>query len=109
MDITTLQESNDTLTVKPRCSALVARNAADFALSLMSMQRHGLRLEIDLSGVRHVDGAGLGALMTCSHAMQRGGCQMVLTQIEKNVEAELQACGLGMLLGRATVQAQHAF
>ena len=102
MNITTLRSSTDTLTVQPRCSALVARNAAAFAEGLMPMRRLGLRLEIDLSEVRQLDGAGMGALLTCGHAMQREGCQMVLTQVDAALQAALQACGLDQLIGWST-------
>lgn len=98
MDITTLQTSHNTRTVLPRCSTLVARNAADFAVSLMSIPCLGLRLEIDLSGVRHVDSAGAGALLTCGQALKRRDCQMVLIGVEGQVKADLNACGLAGFL-----------
>jgi anti-anti-sigma factor len=109
MEMTTLQMSDDTHTVQPRCGALVARNAADFAVALMPMRRRGLRLEIDLSLLRHVDSAGVGALLTCSHALQREGCEMVLTRVEPNLQDELQACGLERLLARSGEPARMAF
>jgi anti-anti-sigma factor len=104
MDIITLRFSDNNCTVQPLYSALVARNAANFAVSLMRMSRFGLRLEVDLSRLRHMDGAGMGALVTCSHAMQRGGCQMVLTHVAQHLKDELRACGLNKLLGRSTAQ-----
>jgi anti-anti-sigma factor len=98
MDIKTLSFSNDTLTVQPVCGALVARNAAAFAVAILPLLRSGLRLEINLSSVQYLDGAGLGALLSCRHAMQRLGCALVLTQVRPHVETELQACGLQSLL-----------
>lgn len=98
MDIKTLSFSNDTLTVQPLVAALVARNAADFAGSLQPLQRSGLRLQINFSSVDRVDGAGVGALLSCRHAMQRQGCTLVLTQVQPHLELELQACGLQALL-----------
>ena len=99
MNITTLRTSTGTRTVQPHCSALVARNAADFAECLMSMCCLGQRLEIDLSDVRQMDGAGMGALLTCGHALQREGCQMVLTQVDAQLQVAMQACGLDKLIG----------
>lgn len=98
MDIKTLSFSTDTLTVQPVCSALVARNAATFAVAILPLLRSGLRLEINLSSVDHVDGAGLGALLSCRHAMQRLNCALVLTRVQPHLEMELEACGLQALL-----------
>ena len=78
MDIKTLSFSPDTLTVQPDCGALVARNAATFAVAVLRLLRQGMHLEVDLSSVRHIDGAGVGALLTCRHAMQREGCTLLL-------------------------------
>ena len=109
MDITTLRFSDNSCTVQPHCGALVARNAADFAVSLMPMRRRGLRLEIDLSLLRHVDSAGIGALLTCSRAFRSEGCEMVLTRVEQHLQDELQACGLERLLARSGEPARMAF
>jgi len=98
MDIKTLSFSNDTLTVQPLCSELVVRNAATFAVAIQPLLRSGLRLEINLSSVQYVDGAGLGALLSCRHAVQRLGCALVLTQVQPHLETELKACGLQSLL-----------
>lgn len=98
MDIKTLSFSHDTLTVQPDCGALVARNAATFAVAMLPLLRAGMRLEINLSSVQHIDGAGLGALLTCQHAMRREGCTLVLTQVRAHVEAELDACGMHSLI-----------
>jgi anti-anti-sigma factor len=98
MEIKTLSIRNDTLTVQPVCGALVARNAARFAGALQPLLRYGLRLELNLSNVDRLDGAGLGALLSCGHAMRRLGCTLVLTQVQPHVERELQACGLQALL-----------
>lgn len=98
MDIVTLSFSHDTLTVQPVCRALVARNAASFAGAIVPLLRSGLRLEINLSSVQYLDGAGLGALLSCRHDMQRLGCVLVLTQVQPLLQAELKACGLQSLL-----------
>lgn len=102
MDIKTLSFSNDTLTVQPVVAALVARNAASFAGALEPLLRAGLRLEINLSSVGWIDGAGVGALLSCRHAMQRLGCTLVLTQVQPHLERELKACGLQALLAPAS-------
>jgi anti-anti-sigma factor len=98
MDIKTLSFSHDTLTVQPMCGALVARNAATFAVSMLPLLRPGLCLEIDLSSVGHIDGAGVGALVTCQHALQRQGCTLLLTQVKAHIKEELTACGLQALI-----------
>ena len=98
MDIKTLSFSNEALTVQPLCGALVARNAATFALAILRLLRPGQRLEINLSSVVHMDGAGLGAMLTCRHAMQRLGCSVVLIEVQEHLKQELQACGLQALL-----------
>lgn len=98
MNIKTLSFSNETLTVQPVCGALVARNAATFAVAMLQLLRPGLRLEINLSSVRHIDGAGVGAMLTCRHAMRRLGCALVLTQVPVPLEQELTACGLQALM-----------
>lgn len=98
MDIKTLSFSHDSLTVQPDCGALVARNAATFAVAMLPLLRAGMRLEINLSSVQHIDGAGLGALLTCRHAMQREGCTLVLTQLQPGIEEALVACGLQALI-----------
>jgi anti-anti-sigma factor len=110
MDITTLQFRDATCTVQPSCSGLVAGNAADFTDSLMPLSRQGMRLEVDLSGVRRVDSAGMGALLTCGQTLKRQGCQMVLTRVEDPVKAELHACGLdGFLASAPTPTPQQAW
>lgn len=101
MDIKTLSFSPDTLTVQPDCGALVARNAATFAVAVLPLLRQGMHLEVDLSSVRHIDGAGVGALLTCRHAMQREGCTLLLTQVRAHIRQELEACGLKGLLARS--------
>lgn len=98
MDIKTLSFSSDTLVVKPLCTALVARNAADFAVSVLPLFQAGRRLEIDLSSVSHMDGSGVGALISCRHAMQRLGCALTLTQVQMHLAEDLEACGLQALL-----------
>ena len=98
MDIKTLSFSHDTLTVQPDCGALVARNATTFAVAMLPLLRAGMRLEINLSAVQHIDGAGLGALLTCRHAMQREGCTLVLTQVQPGIEEALVSCGLQALI-----------
>ena len=103
MDIKTLSFSSDTLTVQPDCGALVARNAATFAVAVLPLLRRGMCLEVDLSSVRHIDGAGVGALVTCQYAMQREGCTLVLIQVQAHIRQELQACGLQALLARPEV------
>jgi len=100
MNIKTLSFSNDTLTVQPVCGALVARNAATFAMAVLPLFRSGLRLEINLCSVQHMDGAGVGAMLTCRHAMQRLGCTLVLTQVQEHLKQELAACGLQALLAQ---------
>lgn len=109
MEMTTLQMSDGTRTVQPHCGALGVRNAAEFAVALMHMRRRGLRLEIDLSLLSHVDSAGVGALLTCSHALEREGCEMVLTQVNQHLKDELQACGLEWLLARSGEPAHMHF
>jgi anti-anti-sigma factor len=101
MDIKTLSFSSDTLTVQPDCGALVARNAATFAVAVLPLLRRGMCLEVDLSSVNYIDGAGVGALVTCRHAMQREGCTLVLTQVQTHIRQELEACGLQALLVRS--------
>ena len=98
MDIKTLSISNDTLVVKPLCTTLVARNAADFAVSVLPLFQAGRRLEIDLSSVSHMDGSGVGALISCRHAMQRMGCTLMLTHVQIHLAEDLAACGLWTLL-----------
>lgn len=98
MDIKTLSFSNDSLVVKPLCTALVARNAADFAVSVLPLFQAGRRLEIDLSSVNHMDGSGVGALISCRHAMQRMGCTLMLTHVQMHLAEDLEACGLRALL-----------
>ena len=101
MDIKTLSFSDQALTVQPLCGALVARNAAAFASTMLPLMRPGMQLEINLSSVRHMDGAGLGAVLTCRHAMRRLGCSVVLTQVQAHLVQELNACGLQSLLAPA--------
>lgn len=98
MDIKTLSFSNDTLVVKPLCTALVARNAADFVDSMLPLYQAGRRLEIDLSSVSHMDGSGVGALISCRHAMLRMGCTLMLTHVQMHLAEDLEACGLQALL-----------
>ncbi len=98
MDIKTLSFSPDTLTVQPDCGALLARNAATFVVSVLPLLRPGLNLEINLSSLAHIDGAGVGALLTCRHAMQRQGCTLWLTHVAPHMAEELAACGLQDLL-----------
>ena len=98
MDIKTLSFSNDTLVVKPLCTALVARNAADFADSVLPLLQEGRRLELDLSSVGHMDGSGVGALISCRHAMRRLGCMFMLTHVQMHLAEDLEACGLQALL-----------
>jgi anti-anti-sigma factor len=107
MHITTLQSRSDVHTVQPHCRALVSRNAAAFAEGLLPMNRQGLRLEIDLSEVRQMDGAGMGALLTCGQAIQREGGQLVLTHVAAPLKAELRACGLDSLLAWSVTDQPH--
>ena len=104
MDIKTLSFSPDTLTVQPDCGALVARNAATFAVAVLPLLRRDMCLEVDLSSVNYIDGAAVGALVTCRHAMQREGCTLVLTQVQAHIREELEACGLQALLARPEVR-----
>ena len=100
MDIKTLSFSSDSLTVQPDCGALVARNAATFAVAVLPLLRRGMCLEVDLSTVNYIDGAGVGALITCQYAMRREGCTLVITQVQAHIREELEACGLQTLLVR---------
>ena len=102
MELKTVSFGSDTLAVKPLCSALVARNAASFAVSVIPLLRPGLQLEIDFSDLVHIDGAGLGALISCRHATKRMGCDVVLTQVPMHLAEELEACGLRALLAPLT-------
>lgn len=98
MVIKTLGFSSHTLTLQPVCTALVSSNAAALAQGLLPMQRTGLRVEINLSSVGDLDGAGLGALLSCRHAMQRVGCEMLVTHVQPHIAQDLKTCGLEVLM-----------
>lgn len=109
MDTTTTRFNDGTYTVQPHGNALLARHAAAFVNGLIPLARTGLRLEIDLSRVTQMDSAGVGALVTCRHALQREGCEMVLTQVERRLSDELRSCGLQQLLTRHVDDVYMAF
>src|SRR5438045_1151538 len=69
-------------------------NAHRLTAVMMSYCRHE-QLILDLGGVRRLASAGLDAMIACAWALSTAGCNLVLQNPSKTVEAVLDATGNG--------------
>jgi anti-anti-sigma factor len=94
---TYLDERGLTIRVSQDITANNAAETSEAMLSAWEQQARPWRVTLDLSGMRHLDSSGVGALMQVLHGLRQASARLVLTGLETGPRRILERTGIARM------------